>query len=137
MGIRKSLLLLTAVGALSLGASACGPAEYGVAGIDVGFGPPALQAEVSVESPGPGYYWVPGYYDWDGGNYTWVAGSWVRPPHEGAVWVAPRYEERGSHHVYHRGQWQDRNGRGDDRHDRDHRDGDHRDGDHGDHGDHG
>ncbi len=107
MSIKRVLLLLAAVSVLSLAAVACGPAEVGVGGIEVGFAPPGLQAEVAVDSPGPGYAWVPGYYDWQGGNYVWVAGTWTRPPHEGAVWVAPTYEQRGSKFMYHRGTWRD------------------------------
>jgi hypothetical protein len=118
MAFRKTLLPLAILGALSLGAAACGPGEYG--GIDVGFGPPEAHAEVSVQSPGEGYYWVPGYYDWQGGNYTWVAGSWTRPPHEGDTWVAPRYERHGSRYTYYRGHWNGQRDNGHRDHDRDH-----------------
>jgi hypothetical protein len=129
MAFKKTILPLAMLGALSLGSLACGPADYGYTGIDVGFGPPEARAEVSIESPGPGYYWVPGYYDWQDGNYIWVAGSWQRPEHDGDVWVAPRYERNGSRYRYYRGHWSgSRSGRRDnDRRDRD-RDHDH---DHG------
>jgi len=137
MAFKKTCLSLAMLGALSLGATACVTAGYGYdgydeAGIDVGFGPPELQAEVTVQSPGEGYYWVPGYYDWQGGNYVWVAGSWQRPPRDGEIWVAPRYERSGSRYRYYRGHWRgDR--RDHDRRDRDRdRDRDHdRDHDHG------
>jgi len=127
MAFKKTFLFLTMLGALSLGATACGPADYGYgeAGIDVGFGPPELQAEVTVQSPGEGYYWVPGYYDWQGGNYVWVAGSWVRPEHDGDVWVAPRYERHGSRYTYYKGHWSGRGRRDHDRRDHDRRDRDH------------
>jgi hypothetical protein len=103
LAIKKTLLLLSLVGLLAMGMSACFyPAGYGVR---VGFGPPAFRAEVALGSPGPGYYWVPGYYDWDGRGYAWIRGAWVVPPHPHALWVAPRYERRGRGYVYHRGHW--------------------------------
>jgi hypothetical protein len=105
LATQRRLSLLALVAVLALGLSACYPVYGG--GVRVGFGPPGFRAEVAVESPGPGYYWVPGYYDWVGGNYVWVTGRWVRPPHERAVWVAPRYERRGRGYVYYRGHWDD------------------------------
>ena len=41
--------------------------------------------------PGPGYYWVDGYWNFMGGRYSWVAGYWMVPPYAGGYWVAPRY----------------------------------------------
>ncbi|MBK5292719.1 MAG: YXWGXW repeat-containing protein [Acidobacteriia bacterium] len=41
--------------------------------------------------PGPGYYWVDGYWDFRGRRYSWVGGYWMLPPYAGAYWVAPRY----------------------------------------------
>ena len=52
-------------------------------------------------SPGLGFTWIDGYYYPSGGHYAWRQGYWTRPPHRGAVWVAPRWE-RGH---YHEGRW--------------------------------
>ncbi len=41
--------------------------------------------------PGPGYYWVGGYWNFFGGRYSWVTGYWMLPPYAGGYWVAPRY----------------------------------------------
>jgi hypothetical protein len=41
--------------------------------------------------PGPGYYWVDGYWGFLGGRYSWVGGYWMLPPYSGGYWVAPRY----------------------------------------------
>jgi hypothetical protein len=41
--------------------------------------------------PGPGYYWVDGYWNFIGGRYAWVGGYWAVPPYTGGYWVAPRY----------------------------------------------
>lgn len=81
--------------------------EYGGGvGLEVGGPPPGLRAEVAVTSPGPGYYWVPGYWDWANADWTWVPGAWTRPPRDRAVWVAPRYDHRRGHWRYQRGHWQ-------------------------------
>jgi WXXGXW repeat (2 copies) len=74
--------------------------------------PPAVQEETVVETPGAGFIWIPGFWEWDIGvhHYGWHAGRWERPPHEGAVWVTPRYEERQGRRVYTRGHWREREG---------------------------
>jgi hypothetical protein len=78
----------------------------GGVGIEVGVPPPGIRAEVAIASPGPGYYWVPGYWDWVGAEWSWVPGAWSRPPHARAVWVGPRYERgRRGHWRYMRGHW--------------------------------
>ena len=44
--------------------------------------PPALRAE-RVPGARRGFEWVPGYWDWSGRRYTWVAGHYetARPGH--------------------------------------------------------
>ena len=37
--------------------------------------PPPLPAEVIPVAPGPDYYWIPGYWGWNGG-WIWIGGSW-------------------------------------------------------------
>jgi hypothetical protein len=105
----KKILLrafLPVLAVLALTALAGCYGEYGGGvGIEVGGGPPGLRVEAAVASPGPGYYWVPGYWDWVGADWTWVPGSWVRPPRAHAVWVAPRYDHRRGHWRYRRGYW--------------------------------
>lgn len=51
--------------------------------------------------PGPGYYWVDGYWNFMGGRYSWVGGYWMVPPYAGGYWVAPRY----SSGRFFRGYW--------------------------------
>ncbi|MCX6614196.1 MAG: hypothetical protein NTW74_25570 [Acidobacteria bacterium] len=41
--------------------------------------------------PGPGFYWVDGYWNFQRRRYVWVNGYWARPPYAGGYWVAPRY----------------------------------------------
>ena len=38
--------------------------------------PPAPQVEVVVAAPGPGYFWIGGYWGWIGGRHVWVGGRW-------------------------------------------------------------
>ena len=76
------------------------------ADIDVGGPPPApLNDTVVGIAPGPGYVWVGGSWGWRDNRWGWDQGKWDRPPHAGARWEAPHYENRGGRHVYHRGGW--------------------------------
>ena len=70
--------------------------------------PPPLIVEVRPPMPGQGYVWIDGYQHWNGRQYEWHRGEWARPPHEHAVWVAPRYEkhDQGGYR-YTPGQWRD------------------------------
>lgn len=67
--------------------------------------PPAAAVEVRPESPGEGYVWVDGYYDYTGGTYVWVAGRWTLPPFRGAVWVGHRWYSSGGRWHFARGYW--------------------------------
>ena len=62
--------------------------------------PPAAVVTPVVPAPGPGYVWVPGHYDWAGGQWVWVEGACALPPRPHAVWVAPAVDIR-----LHRGHW--------------------------------
>ena len=67
--------------------------------------PPAPMVESITVSPGAGYVWIPGAWDWRGTAWVWAHGRWAHPPAPGAVWVAHRYEERNGTHVFIRGGW--------------------------------
>ncbi|HXO20987.1 MAG TPA: hypothetical protein VOA87_13815 [Thermoanaerobaculia bacterium] len=104
MAANKSVLILLLLGALMSGA--CYPYGYGYGvGVRVGFAPPPFRHEAVIVTPGPGYVWLPGYYDWRDSNYFWVEGRWEQPPRRGAIWVAPRYVRRHGTFYYHRGHW--------------------------------
>ncbi len=106
----RASLLLTAL-ALSLVAAGCyvrPVAGVGVEGeFEVDGPPPPVQEETVVDSPGPGYVWIGGFWDWDVGvhHYVWTPGRWDHPPHAEARWVAPHYELRGGRHYFRRGHW--------------------------------
>jgi hypothetical protein len=57
--------------------------------VGIGFGAPAPVAVVRPVCPGPGYFWVDGYY---GPAGVWVPGFWRAPVvGVGPRFVAPRY----------------------------------------------
>ena len=115
--MKKSLFALSAV-ALSLATVLTGCVERRVvyvsspppspgpppADIVVSETPPPLQQEVIVASPGPAYYWVPGYWSWQG-RWIWVRGAWTIRPHPHAVYVAGRWAHRGHGYVWIGGHW--------------------------------
>jgi outer membrane lipoprotein SlyB len=67
--------------------------------------PPPPPVETVVVSPGPGYLWVGGEYEWNGIGWIWVRGHWGYPPRSHAVWVGGRSWHDG--HGWHneRGHW--------------------------------
>ena len=67
--------------------------------------PPSAQVEVIPATPGPAYYWVPGYWGWQGGGWVWIRGAWVLPPWHGAVWVHGGWYRHRGHWVYRAGRW--------------------------------
>ena len=60
-------------------------------GIRIGAPPPPRVVRVRPVNPGPGYFWVEGYWYPNGRSYKWHDGYWTRPPYEGAYWVDPYY----------------------------------------------
>jgi hypothetical protein len=107
--VSRAFLPLLALLAFALFVGCYGPpyARGGI-GIEVGGPPPGIRAEVSVDAPGPGFIWVPGFWDWGAGpraDWVWVPGAWQRPPRERAIWVAPRYHQRRGRWLYERGHW--------------------------------
>jgi hypothetical protein len=67
--------------------------------------PPAPVYETVGIAPGPGFFWIGGYYHWSGARWVWYRGHYERPPHPGAAWIRARYEFRGGRRVYIRGYW--------------------------------
>jgi hypothetical protein len=68
-------------------------------------GPPPLRAEAVLVSPGPGYVWVPGYYQYTGGGYVWVGGRYERPPRARARWEAAHWERDRRGWYFVEGHW--------------------------------
>ncbi|HLZ13421.1 MAG TPA: YXWGXW repeat-containing protein [Candidatus Acidoferrum sp.] len=91
-------------------------------GIVIGAPPPPRVYAVRPVEPGPGYFWIDGYWYPVRGHYVWHGGYWTRPPYEGARWIGPRHDgER-----FYDGYWDGPRGhfehdhRWDKEHDRDH-----------------
>jgi hypothetical protein len=53
--------------------------------------PPRNLTERRTPSPFRGAVWIQGYWGWDGGQHTWVAGHWSAPQHRAAVWTPDRW----------------------------------------------
>lgn len=68
--------------------------------------PPALIQEEISPSPGPNYYCIKGYWQWDG-RWVWRKHEWVIRPSLTAEWDPPHW--RWSHHhrgyIYEQGHW--------------------------------
>jgi len=64
--------------ALSLGGCIVVPA-HGYATDVVVTEPPAPIVETYGVAPGPGYFWMGGYWNWVGGRHVWVGGHWAEP----------------------------------------------------------
>jgi hypothetical protein len=81
----RNLLLACALGGAVAGAAIPAVAQvYGGGYIQTAT--PAPIYETVPAAPGSGYYWVPGYWTWNGYRYVWVHGRYAYPPYSGAVW---------------------------------------------------
>jgi hypothetical protein len=93
-------------GAVLLGACAVTPVERDVAVIQVA--PPPPRREVIPVLPpdrAKREHWQPGHWRWDGRDYVWVEGRYAVRPRAEAVWIAPRWDRRGSGWVFVEGRW--------------------------------
>ena len=72
--------------------------------------PPDLIPEYPPPSPGYGYLWIRGYWDWTGYDWTWNSGFWT-PRQAGITFYAPRFIFVNGEPVYYRGYWADPYGR--------------------------
>jgi hypothetical protein len=95
--MKRSLLVAT-FAALTI--AGCGGGVYYAA-----VPPPPVRVEAFGPAPGPGYVWINGYWGWGGSAYAWVPGRYVRPPRARAVWVSPRWEQRGGRYRFREGRW--------------------------------
>jgi len=49
--------------------------------------------------------WQPGYWRWNGAEYSWVEGHYVEAPRRGVAWIPGRWEQRAGGWVYIQGHW--------------------------------
>ena len=66
--------------------------------------PPLPVTEEVTVSPGAGYIWVGGAWNWVG-HWVWESGHWARPPRPGMIWVPNQFEYRAGKRVFTRGGW--------------------------------
>ena len=99
--MRKILLVL-----IFLATGAVLPAQVSI-GIRIGPPPPPRVVYSRPVSPGPGFFWVEGYWYPAGNHYKWHDGYWTRPPYGGAHWVGPHHDgDR-----FYEGYWEGDHGR--------------------------
>jgi len=69
--------------------------------------PPAAQAESQPQSPGDGYVWIKGYWEWNVTTETWIwiEGTWEQKPEDGVAWTEPTYEDNNGDWMFTPGYW--------------------------------
>ncbi len=66
--------------------------------------PPAPRAE-ATPPPRPALAWTPGYWQWDGARWLWIAGAWRQPPSPSATWIPDCWLRRAAGAVFLPGGW--------------------------------
>jgi hypothetical protein len=66
--------------------------------------PPPAQEDTVPNSPGDGYFWVPGVWEYSSGAYTWSAGRWEKMDKEWML-VPAHYEWRNEGYLFIAGYW--------------------------------
>jgi hypothetical protein len=67
--------------------------------------PPPLQADPYGMSPGAGYFWINGYWGYEGGRHVWHAGRWEKPPRANAHYVQAHWDRKGDQYAFREGHW--------------------------------
>ena len=70
----------------------------------VAVAPPPPRVEVIGVAPQPGYLWLGGYWNWEGGRHVWVAGHW-EAPRPGYRWVPHEWVHAGGGWRLREGHW--------------------------------
>jgi|CXWL01.1.fsa_nt_gi hypothetical protein len=66
--------------------------------------PPELQVEAIGIAPGPGYFWIGGFWNWIGGRHVWIGGHW-QAPRPGHYWLPHRWHRDGPRWRAEPGHW--------------------------------
>ena len=104
MSTRIRLFRLAAGLALALPLAAClvpPPPDA----VFVRVAPPAAIVETRTASPGADFYWIDGYYRWDGGRHVWVGGHYERRPNRTAVWAPGAWHHHSKGWYWTDGHW--------------------------------
>ena len=86
MKTKLLVLMLLAAGSVFAGTHVF----VGVGGGYGYYGAPPVVA-YAPPCPGPGYYWVDGYWGWSGPHRFWHGGYWAAPRVYGGYGYGPRY----------------------------------------------
>lgn len=106
--IRQSMLAGSI--ALSLVLSLAAPVSQAQSALDwsvtisSGMPPPPVMRYEPMPVARPGYVWVQGYWNWNGGGYVWVPGRWL-VARAGYVYVQPAWREGPNGWDLRRGGW--------------------------------
>ena len=72
--------------------------------VQVGAPPPPIVERIPV-APGPGYFWRPGHWYWNGARYVWRRGGYIVRPYARAVWVPGHWQQGPRRTYYVEGHW--------------------------------
>lgn len=67
--------------------------------------PPPAPTEMVTQSPAANAVWIPGYWSFDGGSYSWAAGHWEIPPPNTHTYVAAHWENQGTGYFFVPAYW--------------------------------
>jgi hypothetical protein len=67
--------------------------------------PPPVKVEAPPTAPVATVVWVPGFWQWDGAAWIWIAGTYQLRPTASLTWRAPAWKPRGNVHVLVPGAW--------------------------------
>jgi hypothetical protein len=105
MKFQKSLPVLRTASAVLmlslLGACVVAPAP----GPYVEMAPPPPRVEVVGVAPAPGYFWIGGFWGWEGGRHVWHEGRW-EAPRAGYHWAPHAWVREGGGWRQHEGHWE-------------------------------
>lgn len=73
----------------------------------VSMAPPQAQTEVIIAPPGPGYFWIGGYWNWIGGRHVWVGGRWENH-RQGYQWAPHQWRRESNGWRMAPGRWERR-----------------------------
>lgn len=77
----------------------------GCSGYVVATAPPPPRAEIVIMAPSPRHVWVPGYYDYRGGNYVYMQGSYQIPPRGRTSYNQGQWQQTSRGYKRGRGHW--------------------------------
>lgn len=105
-----SLVVLLTSGCAILSSSSSSSGDANKVTIEVSAAPPPEKiekADARPASPGYGYIWVNGYWDYLDGNYVWRSGRWTQARQD-YEYIRARYEYDGKTWLFHRPHWKRR-----------------------------